>query len=118
MSKANDTVNLLLDEEGMFDNMTIEERIDKLGQEIMANSFIFIDRAKKSGKRATAKEIRMQEELQRQFKYIVSVYQTLKKTNRISNNPGNNTAFEKDLLSRIKEKSGSIGSIVQKLPTQ
>lgn len=92
---------------------SLEERIDALGQEIMANAFFVIDRIKKDGKKETKREIERQEELQRQFKVIRTVYSELKKMNRVIGVP--NPDFSKGLLQKIKDKESSIGAIVTRI---
>ena len=94
---------------------SLEQRIDALGQEILANAFMAIDAVKKKGKKQSEKEIIIQEELQRQFKLIQNVYTQLKKMNRIPNGGGNNNDFSKGLLDKIKEKKSSLGAIVTKI---
>lgn len=106
--------SVISEEEALEQARTIEERIDSLGQEIMANAFVAIDALKKGGKKQKESEIIKQEELQRQFKIIQNTYAQLKKMGRIS--PTNTPAdFTTGLLDAIKRKKSTMGSIVTKI---
>ena len=100
-----------------LDDLPLATRIDRLGQEILANAFVTIDRIRKEGKKATKKEIEIQEDLQRQFKYIQSTYISLVKMNRITDKPSN-IDFESGLLQRVKKLKSSLANIVTKVPRQ
>jgi hypothetical protein len=99
-----------------LEGLTLEQQIDALGQEILANAFVTIRKVRRYGKKSTIKEQEVQAELQTQFKYIQSTYLSLKKMNRVQANPGNN--FEENLLEKIKQKKSSIGNIVTRVPKQ
>ncbi len=92
---------------------SIEERLDALGMELMENAFLTMDKMKQYGKKASKKDIELQEELQRNFKTLCATYQMLKKLGRISNKPNEN--FEADLLKRVKDKKSSLGAIVTRI---
>lgn len=89
--------------------LTLEERIDKLGQDIIANAFFLITKNSK-GLKTTDGENDEQAEMIKRFKEITGIYSTLKKANRI--NGSVNASFDKELLKKIKERKGSIGNIV------
>jgi hypothetical protein len=96
--------------------LSIEEKIDRLGQEIMANAFYVMDRIGMEGKKSSKLEIELQEEAVRQFNYIKKTYDALMKMNRISTNPKNNTDFEKGLMEKMRETKSTLGSIVTAVP--
>jgi len=96
--------------------LSVEEKIDRLGQEIMANAFFIMDRIGREGKKATKLEIELQEESVRQFNYIKKTYDALMKMNRISSNPKNNADFEKGLVEKMREVKSTLGNIVTTVP--
>lgn len=106
---------IMSDEFESLDDLPLAERIDRLGQIILARAFIIMDRIRRDGKRATKKEIDIQEDLQRQFKYIQSTYNSLVKMNRINNKPDNDN-FDKGLKERISKMGSSIKNIVVAVP--
>lgn len=104
------------DELVALESKSIEERVDELGQEILANAFFLIDKIKK-GKKVTKEEEAMQQELMSQFKMIETIYMKLKRMNRVVGEP--NADFSKGLIERLRAKKipGSIGDIVKNLPS-
>lgn len=88
---------------------TLQDQIDELGQEILATAFAYTDRLRK-GKKITADEEYKQVEMQRQFKYIESTFNKLKKAGRITGVAG--STADDNFLKKILQRKSSIASIV------
>lgn len=99
--------------EGYEEAKTLEEMIDILGREILDRAFDTIKKIKRVGKKVAQKDIDIQEELQRQFRYIQTTYSSLKKMNRIGETAGSN--FSSEFMDRIKNKPSTVGAIVTRI---
>lgn len=108
--------SLLISSFESMGDLTLEQKIDRLGQEIMANAFALMERIGREGKKASKVEIELQEELVRHFNVIKSTYNSLIKMGRITPNNKNNGEFDKGLLDRVKEAKSTVGNIVTNVP--
>lgn len=98
-------------ESGEISGDSLSEKFDALGQEIIADSYDILMRAKKKGMRVDADEEYMQVMKVKQFNIISSVFAKLKRQNRVIDEP--NKDFDKQLIQKIKEKRSTVGEIVQ-----
>lgn len=88
---------------------TLGEKIDELGQEILATAFAYMDRLRAGGK-ITEDEEATQIEMQRQFKYVESVYNRLRKSGRITDIEGSKS--DGNFMDKILKRKSSISPIV------
>jgi hypothetical protein len=98
------------------ENESLASKFDSLGQEIIADSYDILMRAKKRGYRLSEDEDYMQTTKVKQFNIINSIFTKLKRQNRILDHPNEN--FDKELLQKIKEKRTTVPSIVRDLSQQ
>lgn len=93
---------------------SLEEQIDAIGQEIMATSMVIIAKLKNREKIEPAL-IERQEDMQKQFKVIQSVYRELLKMNRVKQGAPNEQ-FNAQFLAAIKKTESTVGAIVKEIP--
>lgn len=98
-------------ESGEIQGNSLSEKFDALGQEIIADSYDILMRAKKKGMRVGEDEEYMQVMKVKQFNIISSVFAKLVRQNRVIGQP--NANFDKQLIQKIKEKRSSVGEIVR-----
>lgn len=97
-------------------NLSIQERFDILGQEIIAQAFYFMERQRKNGTRISDEEKELQQETLEQFGIIEKVFMKFKKAGRLGDVKPNEK-FGEQLLNRIQNKKSTIGEIVRTIPT-
>lgn len=102
------------DEVAQFENgKTIEQRIDEIGQELLANAFLIMDSLRAGNQVSESLQIR-QDEMQKQLKFLKNTYMDMVKMGRINTKPNEN--FDKQFLNKIKEQKGTIGNIIADIP--
>ena len=110
------TVNEAIDDVMNEDSdLSIEQRFDQIGQEIISNAYVIIKRMKKGGPSMTSEEKTLQDEMMYQLNIVEKVFSKLKKAGRIA--PPANKDFDTELMGKMKddlEKSkSSVGQIVR-----
>lgn len=100
-------------EEEKESELTIEEMIDDLGQELLATGFSFVKRAGK-GDKPTEEEIDAHTAKHKHFRDLCSTYNMLKKNGRVGNT--GNPNFNKDFLKKVKDQPSSIANIISQIP--
>lgn len=95
--------------------LSMQERFDILGQEIITHSYYLMDRQMKNGTRISKEEKELQHDTVEQFNIIEKIFTKLKKAGRLSN-VGPNEHFDEQLLKRIQSKKSTIGDIVREIP--
>ena len=104
--------------EGIIDedsDLSIQERFDLLGQEIIAHSYYIMERQRKTHERMTVEEKLEQQDSVEQFNIIEKIFTKLKKAGRLSN-VSPNGHFDEQLIKKIQAKKSTIGDIVRKIP--
>lgn len=87
------------------------ERFDSLGQDLISDNWDILTNLKKKGERVSEERDYELKTKMSCFRNISSVISVLKRQNRIIDKPNEN--FDKQLLQKIKDKKGSMPSIVR-----
>jgi ribosome-binding ATPase YchF (GTP1/OBG family) len=114
VKNLNEAFDGIVDEDS---GLSIQDRFDLLGQEIIAHSYFIMERQRKTHERMTAEEKLEQQDSVEQFNIIEKIFTKLKKAGRLSNVSANDH-FDEQLLKRIQSKKSTIGEIVRELPTK
>ena len=91
--------------------ISIEEKIDELGTDILAKRFDIIRRLSSNKKINESEQIAL-DEMQQQFKHIQATYFQMKKMNKATGR--SDEKFSDEILKRVKEKTSSLSAIVTK----
>lgn len=92
--------------------LSIGERLDDLGQDLMAEGFFIVSQIR-SGAKPTSDQMERQTLLQAEFKKLQSIYTTLVRLGRIEKKPASAGEFDRKFLDKIKDKQSTLGNIVQ-----
>jgi hypothetical protein len=114
METFTDIDRLLAEIEDDASGLSLEERFDKLLQQLLAVQFVIIERQRKTGKPVEEHEQIWINDSMKFMKNIEKLFSMAKKYNRISTKP--NANFEQQTISTIKELKSSLGDIVRKIP--
>jgi hypothetical protein len=101
----------IIEHESEFDGLSIEEMIDLLSKEALAEAFAVIELRRKGKKVSKVREDRLIE-MQNDLKNIEKIYTSCKKMNRVGAKK-ESQQFDRDIAAKIRDKfTTTLGDIV------